>query len=128
MERVPLGCEGTRRTWRNSGGGDRKKKRAAFRFKGNPKVDKKKFEEALKPTMMSMSLTGEPALYLRVSDLNVEVKKRGVITFLVTNGTMPKVLENMDPLPFRLYVSVSAADKNTHVKLTKPLIRDGGRG
>ena len=68
----------------------------------------------MKPTMMTMSLTGEPTLYPRVSDLNVEAKNRGMITFLVTNGTMPKVLKNIDPLPFQLYVSVSAADKNTH--------------
>lgn len=94
-------------------------------FKGNPKVDKKKFEEALKPTMMTMSLTGEPTLYPRVSDLNVEAKKRGMITFLVTNGTRPKILENMDVLPFQLYVSVSAPDKNTYLKITRPLIKDG---
>lgn len=94
-------------------------------FKGNSKVDKRKFEEALRPTMMTMSLTGEPTLYPRVSDLNIEAKKRGMITFLVTNGTMPKALENMDPLPFQLYVSVSAPDKHTHVKLTRPLIKDG---
>jgi len=94
-------------------------------FKGNPKVDKKKFEEALKPTMMTMSLTGEPTLYQRISDLNVEAKKRGIVTFLVTNGTMPKVLENMNPLPFQLYVSVSAPDKKTYMKIARPLIKDG---
>ncbi len=102
-----------------------KRKRLLSGFKGNPKVDKKKFEEALKPTMMTMSLTGEPTLYPRVPDLNVEAKKRGMITFLVTNGTMPKALESMNPLPFQLYVSVSAPDKNTHVRVTKPLIKDG---
>lgn len=94
-------------------------------FKGNSKVDKEKFKEALKPTMMTMSLTGEPTLYPRVSDLNVEAEKRGMITFLVTNGTMPKVLETMDPLPFQLYVSISAPDKNTHIKIARPLIKDG---
>jgi len=102
-----------------------KRKELLLGFKGNPKVDKKKFEEALRPTMMTMSLTGEPTLYPRVSDLSVEAEKRGMIIFLVTNGTMPEVLETMDHLPFQLYVSVSAPDKNTHVKITTPLIKDG---
>jgi tRNA wybutosine-synthesizing protein 1 len=102
-----------------------KRKTLLSGFKGNPEVDKKRFEEALKPTMMTMSLTGEPTLYPRVSDLNAEAEKRGMLTFLVTNGTMPKVLEDMSPLPFQLYVSVSAPDKNTHMRLTKPLIGDG---
>lgn len=93
-------------------------------WRGNPKVDKKKFEEALKPTMMTMSLTGEPTLYPRLSELIIEAKKKEMITFLVTNGTMPEVLELMDPLPFQLYVSVPAPDKKTYVKIVRPLIKD----
>jgi len=102
-----------------------KRKRLLSGFKGNPRVDRKKFEEALKPTMMTMSLTGEPTLYPRVSDLNAEAERRGMVTFLVTNGTMPKVLESMDCLPFQLYVSVSAPDEIMYDKLTRPLVRDG---
>ena len=75
--------------------------------------------------MMTMSLTGEPTLYTKISNLTVEAEKRGMVTFLVTNGTMPKRLETMDPLPFQLYVSVSAPDKNTHIKIARPLIKDG---
>ncbi|MEM2527762.1 MAG: 4-demethylwyosine synthase TYW1, partial [Candidatus Bathyarchaeia archaeon] len=93
-------------------------------WKGNPRVDRRKFEEALKPTMMTMSLTGEPTLYPRISELIVEAGKRNMITFLVTNGTMPEVLENMDPLPFQLYVSVPAPDKSTYLKIVRPLIKD----
>lgn len=95
-------------------------------FKGNPRVDEERVEEALKLTMMTMSLTGEPTLYPRISELIVEAKRRGMITFLVSNGTMPKVLEDMNPLPFQLYVSVSAPDKNTHNEITRPLIRGWG--
>ncbi|KYH41899.1 MAG: wyosine biosynthesis protein TYW1, partial [Candidatus Bathyarchaeota archaeon B63] len=62
-------------------------------WKGNPRVDRGKFEEALKPTMMTMSLTGEPTLYPMISDMIVEAEKRGMITFLVTNGTVPESLE-----------------------------------
>ncbi|MEM1582155.1 MAG: 4-demethylwyosine synthase TYW1 [Candidatus Bathyarchaeia archaeon] len=101
-----------------------KRKELLSGWKGNPRVDKKKLEEALKPTMMTMSLTGEPTLYPKISDLIVEADKRGMISFIVTNGTMPEVLENMDPLPFQLYVSVPAPDKNTYIKIVRPLIRD----
>jgi len=101
-----------------------KRKELLSGWKGNPKVDKKKFEEALKPTMMTMSLTGEPTLYPRISELVVEASKRGMITFLVTNGTLPEVLERMSPLPFQLYISVPAPDKSTYIKIVRPLIRD----
>jgi len=94
-------------------------------FQGNPRVDEARVKEALRPTMMTMSLTGEPTLYPRISELIVEAGRRGMITFLVTNGTMPEVLEAMDPLPFQLYVSVSAPDKGLHTTITRPLLRDG---
>ena len=34
-----------------------------------------------------------------------------VSTFLVTNGSLPKVIENLDTLPTQLYVSVDAPNK-----------------
>jgi len=92
-------------------------------WKGNPNTDREKFEEALKPTMMTMSLTGEPTLYPRTSELVEEAQKRGMITFLVTNGTMPKVLENMEPLPFQLYVSIPAPSKKDYTRIARPLLR-----
>jgi len=93
-------------------------------WKGNPNTDREKFEEALKPTMMTMSLTGEPTLYPRTSELVEEAQKRGMITFLVTNGTMPKVLESMEPLPFQLYVSIPAPSKKDYTRIARPLLAD----
>lgn len=93
-------------------------------WKGNPKADKKKFEEALKPTMMTMSLTGEPTLYPQTSELIREAEKKGMITFLVTNGTVPEALEKLSPLPFQLYVSVSAPNKKTYLTVVKPLVKE----
>jgi len=46
-------------------------------------------------------------------------------TFLVTNGTNPEALENLDPLPTQLYVSVVAPNKEVYKKLCSPLISDG---
>jgi len=93
-------------------------------WKGNPKVDRKKFEEALTPTMMTMSLTGEPTLYPMMSEMIEEAEKRNMITFLVTNGTMPKALEQMDKLPFQLYVSILAPNRKDYIRLARPLIKD----
>jgi tRNA wybutosine-synthesizing protein 1 len=100
------------------------RKRLLIGWKGDPNVDRKKFEEALKPTMMTMSLTGEPTLYPKASELIAEAHKRGIMTFVVTNGTVPEALEKMNPLPYQLYVSVSAPDKGTYAKVVRPLVKD----
>jgi tRNA wybutosine-synthesizing protein 1 len=93
-------------------------------WKGNSQADKKKIEEALTPTMMTMSLTGEPTLYPRTSELVIEAQKRGMITFLVTNGTVPEALESMNPLPFQLYVSISAPNRKLYAQIVRPLTKD----
>jgi tRNA wybutosine-synthesizing protein 1 len=92
-------------------------------WKGNSQADKKKAEEALTPTMMTMSLTGEPTLYPRTSELIIEAQKRGMITFLVTNGTVPEALESMNPLPFQLYVSISAPNRKLYAQIVRPLTK-----
>jgi len=101
-----------------------KRKRLLSGWKGNPEADKKKSEEALNPTMMTMSLAGEPTFYPRTSELIEEAHKQGMITFLVTNGTMPQTLAEMDPLPFQLYVSISAPDKKSYNHIARPLEKD----
>ncbi|MBS7628082.1 4-demethylwyosine synthase TYW1, partial [Candidatus Bathyarchaeota archaeon] len=102
----------------------KKRKELLIGFKGNPRIDEKRFFEALKPTMMTMSLSGEPTLYPDLSGLIIEASKRGMITFLVTNGTMPEALENLSPLPFQLYVSLSAPDRKTFAMVSRPIIED----
>ncbi len=92
-------------------------------FGGNPNTDKKKFLEALKPKMMTMSLIGEPTLYPFISDLVLEAKKRDMITFIVTNGSMPERLQEMKHLPFQLYLSVLAPNKETYLKIARPMIK-----
>jgi len=94
-------------------------------FKGNPKVDKKKFEEALKPTMLSISLTGEPLMYPKLSELIEEGLKMNVISFLVTNGTLPEKLNELETEPFQLYITLPAPDEKTYKKACVPLVKDG---
>jgi len=75
--------------------------------------------------MLACSLSGEPTLYPKLGDFFRECHKKDITTFLVTNGTNPKALENLNPLPKQLYVSIVAPNKDVYKKLCSPLISDG---
>lgn len=90
-------------------------------FKGFEKVDKKKWKEALTPNMMAISLTGEPTMYLKLSGLIEEAHKKNIVTFLVTNGTLPERLEALNEKPFQLYVTLPAPNKKIYQQLCQPL-------
>jgi len=94
-------------------------------FKGDERCDQKKWREANKPNMLACSLSGEPTLYPKLGEFFEICHKRGITTFLVTNGTNPEVLEKLDPLPKQLYISVVAPNKEVYKKLCSPLISDG---
>jgi tRNA wybutosine-synthesizing protein 1 len=94
-------------------------------FKGDERCDQTKWKEANYPNMVACSLSGEPTLYPYLGDFFEECHKKNMTTFLVTNGTNPKVLENLDPLPKQLYVSIVAPNKSVYTKLCAPLINDG---
>ncbi|MEZ0393854.1 MAG: 4-demethylwyosine synthase TYW1 [Desulfurococcaceae archaeon] len=91
-------------------------------FKGNPKADQKLVEEALQPRHAAISLTGEPLLYPRLGELIKEYHKRGITTFLVTHGTRPDVLANLEEEPSQLYISMEAWDKEHYEKFNRPLV------
>lgn len=93
-------------------------------FKGNPKVTIQRFNEAMDPKHIAISLDGEPTLYPYLSDLIKEAKLRGMTTFLVTNGTMPEVLKELGDLPTNLYISLYGPDEGIHKQVTRPLITD----
>lgn len=94
-------------------------------FKGDDRCDQRKWKEANDPNMVACSLSGEPTLYPKLGEFFEECHKKGMTTFLVTNGTNPKVLENLDPLPKQLYISVVAPNKEVYKKLCSPLISNG---
>ena len=94
-------------------------------FKGSEVVDKKKWEEAINPTSAAISLAGEPTMYSRIGDLIAEFKKRDMTTFLVINGTRPDRLKSLANEPTNLYISLCAPDKETYLKVNRPLISDG---
>ncbi len=94
-------------------------------FKGDARCDQTKWREANEPNMVACSLSGEPTLYPKLGEFFAECHKRGMTTFLVTNGTNPEALKDLDPLPKQLYVSVVAPNKEVYKKICSPLISDG---
>ncbi len=96
-------------------------------FGGNPKVNKKKFEEAQEPMHFAISLTGEPTIYPKLPELIKELHKRGKTTFLVTNGMYPDMLERLereDALPTQVYVSFTAPNEKLFNEIDKPVFKD----
>jgi len=94
-------------------------------FKGDERCDKALFREAQEPNQAAISLSGEPTLYPRLGGLIDVLKRRGFTTFLVTNGTLPKALEKLDPLPTQLYVTVAAPNEEIYRQLCVPRMQNG---
>lgn len=95
-------------------------------FKGNPNVDKRKFEEAQQPRHCAISLAGEPMLYPKLGEFIEECRRRGMTSFLVTNGMHPEVLKRIAE-PTQLYISVVAPDEETYKRVCQPVIVGGWR-
>jgi len=93
-------------------------------FGGFEGVDKKKFRQAQDPNQVAISLAGEPMTYPHMSPFIGELTKRGMTSYLVTNGTYPQRLAALDDLPTNLYVSLTAPDRKTHERVNAPLIPD----
>jgi tRNA wybutosine-synthesizing protein 1 len=91
-------------------------------YGGNPETDRRKYEEALTPRHVAISLTGEPTLYKDLGDLIRRFQKRGLTTFLVSNGTLPSALAELEPEPTQLYISVCAPDAETYKSVCRPQV------
>ena len=94
-------------------------------FKGDPRCDQRKWREANQPNMLACSLSGEPTLYTQLGDFFELCHRKGITTFLVTNGTNPEALAALDPLPKQLYVSIVAPNQQVYKRVCAPLISDG---
>lgn len=84
---------------------------------------KKAFEEADHPKHAAISLAGEPLLYPEIGGLVKAFRKRGMTTFIVTNGTHPEVLRKMkaeNTLPTQLYVTLAAPNSAVYKEICKP--------
>lgn len=87
----------------------------------HPKVNPQMYQEARNPRNVAISLVGEPTLYERLSELIRECHRRDWTSYLVSNGTNPHVLQEMEE-PTQLYISFVAPEQSIHQKLCRPII------
>jgi tRNA wybutosine-synthesizing protein 1 len=99
-------------------------KKLLMGFGGNDNVDKDKLKESMNPLHFAISLTGEPTIYPKLSELIADLNTRKFSTFVVTNGMEPKVLKNIEP-PTQLYLSVDAPSKELFEKIDQSILKDG---
>lgn len=97
-------------------------KRILSGYKKHPLVNTQRYQEALTPQHAAISLAGEPTLYPALSELIRELHRRHFTTFLVSNGTVPSALKNLDEEPTQLYLSICAPDKNRFQRVCRPQI------
>jgi len=89
-------------------------------FKGDGRCDPATWEEARSPNQVAISLSGEPTLYPKLGEFIALCKRRGMTTFLVTNGSVPKALDRLDVMPTQLYVTIAAPNKELYERLCVP--------
>ncbi len=89
-------------------------------YKGNPKTNWRKFQEALTPKHVAISLTGEPTLYEPLGELIQAFHQKGFTTFLVSNGTLPTKLSKLSQEPTQLYISVCAPNERVYKQVCRP--------
>lgn len=89
-------------------------------YKGDGRCDPAMWEQAREPNQVAISLSGEPTLYPHLGGFIELCHRRGMTTFLVTNGSVPKALENLDTLPTQLYVTVAAPNEELFEMLCVP--------
>ena len=96
---------------------------------GDPRSDKKRLDESLKPSHYAISLSGEPTMYPKLPDLIKYLKslKETKSIFLVTNGQEPDMIRRLqeeNALPTQLYLSTNAADYESFMRINKPKYDD----
>ncbi|MFO8110668.1 MAG: 4-demethylwyosine synthase TYW1 [Thermoplasmata archaeon] len=89
-------------------------------FRGDDRCSESMWQEARMPNQVAISLAGEPTMYPYLGDLIKEYKKRNMTTFLVTNGSLPEILEKLDTLPTQLYVTLAAPNEKIYKRLCVP--------
>jgi len=93
-------------------------------FGGYKDVDRQKLKEAVEPTLFTLSLSGEATIYPKLAELIKLIRKRGAVSFLVTNGLNPeklKELEKKNALPTQLAISLNAGNKKLYDKWHRSL-------
>ena len=104
-------------------------KRLLSGFGGNEKTTEEKFDEAMNPQHVAISLDGEPTLYPKLPELVREYKKQGFSTFVVSNGLLPERIEKLiEEPPTQLYISVDAPNEGLFNIIDRPIIKNAWNG
>jgi tRNA wybutosine-synthesizing protein 1 len=93
-------------------------------YKAHPKTDPLKFREACRPKHVAISLTGEPTLYELLGELLRTLRNKGLTSFLVSNGNLPKKLAGLAEEPTQLYISVCAPNEEVFKSVCRPQMPD----
>ncbi len=91
-------------------------------FGGHEDVPRERFDAAMEPRHVAISLDGEPTLYPYLPELIEAFHERDITTFLVTNGTRPEVVRRCDPT--QLYLSIDAPNRWVFDRVVNPLEDD----
>ena len=84
-----------------------------------------RLKEMEKPLHFAISLTGEPTMYPRLPEMIDYIKDKGMTVFLVTNGTIPDMVEKLiEHQPTQLYISVYGCNKEMHQRTANPITQD----
>lgn len=98
-------------------------KRLLVGFWGNKNANKELLEESKDVKHVAISLSGEPLIYPKINEFIRLCHKRGLSTFLVTNGQYPEELKKLSKVT-QLYLSVDASNKKQMKNIDKPLFTD----
>jgi len=95
-------------------------------FRANKKLNKKKFEEAMKPRHFAISLSGDATMYPLLPEFIKELDSRKITSFLVTNGLKPgMLLKLIKQQPTQLYITLPAYNEEKYKKVCNPLMESG---
>ncbi|WP_456474218.1 4-demethylwyosine synthase TYW1 [Candidatus Pyrohabitans sp.] len=87
------------------------------------RVTRQEMEEAYSPKHVAISLAGEPTNYPRIAELIEAFHRRGMTTFLVTNGMNPERIAEVRPTS--LYISLIAHNEKLYRRINVPRVKDG---
>ncbi|MBI5148875.1 4-demethylwyosine synthase TYW1 [Candidatus Pacearchaeota archaeon] len=93
-------------------------------FKGTSKTNIQRFKEAMNPKHFALSLAGESFFYPLLAELIDEIHKRGMTSFLVSNGQLPEKIKKLEVQPTQFYISLNAPNKKIYQKMCRSLFKD----
>ncbi|ABR54657.1 Wyosine base formation domain protein [Methanococcus vannielii SB] len=86
------------------------------------RIGEEKFNEAMTPKHIALSLSGEPTMYPYLAELIEIFHNLGMSTFLVSNGILTEIIEKVNPT--QLYISLDAYDLESYKKICNGTEKD----